>query len=434
MTMIRTAVAALLLSTPAWASPRLGAAPPELPGDTVRTDGGAQPEPGIVLVAGPDGYGFRTTDGAFALRFQGGAEVDGRFYAEPDGGTDTFDMRRLRSDFRATAFRDYEARFQVDYYGTRAELLDAYVNLRASPALELRIGKQKSPVSLERIQGAFTLTFAERAYPSMLAPNRDVGVLVHGAVEGGLAAYSLGVFNGAPDGASTDQDVSDHKDLVGRVFFHPFGSRPGSALSGLGLGVAGSVGGESGTAAAPLLAGPRTPVGRTPILRFYNDGTNAGSVVADGRRTRIAPQGYWYARSLGLFGEYVRSDSRVRRGSQVSPITLSAWQVAASWAITGETRTFRGLRPARQLRDGSWGAWELVARASGLTADREDFPLVLDQSLSRGARTYTGGVNWYLNPFVRVFLNYEWTELGQTAGNVARPTEGVLVSRLQIAF
>ncbi|MFO0793874.1 MAG: hypothetical protein U0586_07405 [Candidatus Brocadiaceae bacterium] len=44
----------------------------------------------------------------------------------------------------------------------------------------LMSGKQKAPLILERLQGDNDFTFLERAYPTYLASNRDVGVMLHG--------------------------------------------------------------------------------------------------------------------------------------------------------------------------------------------------------------------------------------------------------------
>jgi phosphate-selective porin OprO/OprP len=416
-------------------------------GDTLRTAPSAASAPApappvtatIVAAAGEDGFGLRSTDGTFAIRFQGGAHIDGRFYPEHqrDGAVEEFDLRRLRTDLRGTVFRDYDFRLNLDYAGNRVEVLDANLDARFSPALQLRVGKFKAPVGLERLQNIFATTFAELAFPTALVPNRDIGAQLSGSVGGEVAGYAIGVFNGVADGASGDHDLSDSKDLAGRVFFRPFSRGSLAAVRGLGFGVGGTIGTQRATPATPGLAAPRTPLGRGLFLRYRGDGTAPGTALADGRRTRISPQASWYLGSLGLLGEYVRTETDVRLEAEAATLAQSAWQIAGSWVLTGERTSYRGVVPARpfdpQLRQ--WGAWEVALRFQGLRGDADAFPLYANPALSAlSASGFTVGVNWYLNRVVRFLANYEHTRFESAPAGVAMPSEGVLVSRFQLAF
>ena len=67
------------------------------------------------------------------------------------------------------------------------------------------------------------LLFNERALPTALVPNRDLGVELHGELLEGVASYAAGVFNGVGDARnSSNFDFEDRKALEGRVFFQPF--------------------------------------------------------------------------------------------------------------------------------------------------------------------------------------------------------------------
>ena len=45
------------------------------------------------------------------------------------------------------------------------------------------------------------------------------------------------------------------------------------------------------------------------------------------------------------------------------------------------------------------------------------------------------GVNWYLNRYVKLVLNYERTEFdGGSATRGDRPTEGVILTRMQLSY
>lgn len=388
-------------------------------------------------VADADGFAIRSADGDFLLRLGGGLQYDARFFFDddPDAPIDQFLVRRIRSDVQGTFFRDYDFRVHLDYAGGRVEVMDVYGNFRASPAVQLRAGKMKAPVGLERLQLYSVGPFPERGFPSALAPNRDIGIQLHGVLANGTVEYALGAFNGVPDGASADEDESDSKDLAGRLFVRPFlgGDSP---LRGLGFGVGGSIGDRNGTPAAPALAGYRT-VGRDQFFRYRADGHPAGTAVAVGRRTRISPQTNWYFRSFGLLGEYIRVDQTVRVADEYRDLMNEAWQIAGSWAITGEEASYRGIAPRTNfdLDAGTWGGFEVALRANVLRIDPRTFARYANPFQSaQSAYAYAAGVNWYLNRVVRVLASYEHTAFAGAPGGYLRPAENHLLTRVQVAF
>ena len=80
-----------------------------------------------------------------------------------------------------------------------------------SPAATVRLGKIKGPVGLERLQSGGAITFAERAFPTELAPNRDIGVQLQGDVFDNRLNYTLGVYNGTADGRDSPTSDADNE-------------------------------------------------------------------------------------------------------------------------------------------------------------------------------------------------------------------------------
>lgn len=192
----------------------------------------------VKVSAGPDGFVIQSGNPDFRIRIGGYAQADGRFYSrDADGaGTDTFLLRRARPILQGTVARYFDFYLNADFGQGQAILYDAYLDVRPSSKLQFRIGKFKPPVGLERLFSAQNLLFVERALPTALVPNRDVGAQVHGELGGGVVAYALGVFDGAVNGALIDTDGNDGKDVAGRLFFQPFARGGSKALKGLGLG------------------------------------------------------------------------------------------------------------------------------------------------------------------------------------------------------
>jgi len=322
-----------------------------------------------------------------------------------------------------------------DFGNGQVVLYDAYVEAKPTAALNLRVGKFKPPIGLERLQSATDVRFVERGLPTSLVPNRDVGVQLFGDLVGSRVQYQLGAFDGAPDAAIADGDASTGKDVVGRVFFRPFATI--SAAPDVGLGVAASSGTERGTLTATALPSYKT-TGQLPLFRYRADGTAANTVIAEGRRTRVSPQGYLYAGPVGVLAEYVRSTQHVRRATTVGALTTQAWQVSGGWVLTGEHESYTGITPDHPLDGGStsgFGALELVARYGVLTTDPDAFPTFADPATQpRRARAAGVGLNWRLTRGIVFETNYERTRLDGPTVATARSTEHAVLTRLQVGF
>lgn len=390
------------------------------------------------VTASKDGLSFQSADGAYQLRLRGYVHADGRFFLGDDErpATDTWTIRRARPIFEGRLAKYIEFRIMPDFGGGTTVLQDAYGEVRPSKAFGVRAGKFKAPFGLERLQSATDILFVERALPTNLVPNRDIGVQVSGELAGGRVSYAAGAFNGVPDGGSADADTNDDKDFAARVFFQPFTAQTASPLRGLGLGVAVTTGEQTGAVAAPGLPVYRTP-GQQTFFSYRTDGTAAGTAFADGDRTRISPQGYFYRGPFGVQAEAVRSTQEVRRGAVLADLSHDSWQVSASWVLTGEAASYRAVTPKKVFDPAShtWGAFELAARVSRLDVDDDAFPLFANPaSSSESAAAWSLGLNWYLNKNARVVLDYEVTsfEGGRATGD--REDEKILFSRLQIAF
>ncbi|MCC6234821.1 MAG: porin [Verrucomicrobiales bacterium] len=400
-----------------------------------------------ILNLGPGGLAVRTPDTNFVFRLRGYVQADARWFVDdPQSAVnDTFLLRRVRPIFEGTVAERFDYRLMLDFGSGQSSsaanigwIQDAYVNARWSPGLQVRVGKDKEPVGLERLQSGSNLLFVERAFPTLLVPNRDVGVQVRGEIGSGLLEYQAGVFNGVADGGSGDTDRSDEdKDFAARVFVHPF-ARTTGFLRGLGVGMAGTYGEQSGP-----LRGFTSP-GQQPVFSFFsgNGSATSPSVAANGVHWRLAPQAWFYHGPFGVLAEYTVShqDTTHAAGTLSSREALDhqAWQVAASWFITGEENSFRAVTPREPLRfqDSGLGALELAARVSGLNPDHDSFPAFAsaDQSIA-SAFEWALGLNWHLNRNVKLQFNYSQTSFeGANKNPLLADGERTLLGRIQFGF
>ncbi len=392
-----------------------------------------------LLQADDKGFGFKSADGAFTLRLRGYVQADARFFLDDDAnaGTDQFVMRRVRPIIEGTLFNDFAFRIMPEFGGSSTSLQDGYLEWRKWKWLQVRAGQFKVPVSLERLQSGTDTLFVERGYPTGLAPNRDIGFQIGGSVADGVFEYAAGVFNGIRDGASATGDNDDDKSIAGRIFFHPFKKTDVEALQGFGFGVGASYGQENGTATSTGLPTFNSP-GQNRVFTYITSTNAPGAVVANGTHWRLYPQAYYYWGRLGVLGEYVLSNQEISRGATFAKIENEAWQVAASFLLTDDQASFRGVSPKKplNLKEGTWGALEIVGRFGVLDIDDAAFPTFasINSSVTE-ATSWAVGLNWYLNKNVRAYLNYEQTAFdGGAASGADRADEKALFSRLQISF
>ncbi len=387
---------------------------------------GATAQDGDTVAVSVGPAGVRVSAGNSEMRLGALVQADARFFAsEGDVGTDQFLLRRARFYVQGNVGR-VSYRVVPDFGQGRVDLDEAWAQVAVHGPVNVRAGYQKVPVGLERLRSSSTISFVERALPTAVVPDTDVGVALQADLGAGVSA-TAGVFNGSPDGQGATGDAGDGKDIAARLFAQPFAG----ALSGLGMGIAASYGREVGTPAAPALARYRTATGRV-IAAFRTGDTTA---VAAGTRFRVAPQASFAAGPVSAMTEWVLSSQSVAVSGASRSIEVRAWQVAGTFVLTGEDATLGRLRPARPVGQGGAGAFEVAARYHALSMDEEAIPVFIDPTdNARSARSVTLGVNWYLTENARIMANAERTSFSAPDGFDDPPAEIVFIGRLQLSI
>lgn len=393
-------------------------------------DEAAAASPAPTVAAGASGFSLTSADRKFQLRIRANVQADGRFYISDNvEGNDTFLLRRVRPSFEGTVFEKFQFRIMPDFAPASVTLLDAYATYQHSAGFNLLFGKTKSPFDLERLVSQTDMLFIERGYPTSLAPNRDIGVQAFGDVLDGRLSYQVGLLNGARDNDSTVTDSDDEKELVVRLFSHPFKNEAGSLLQGLGLGVAASISDKD-------TGSPNSY--RTNAQQTFFGWRN--TVINSGRHTRLEPQAYYYYGPYGLIGSWITSQQELSTGagSLVQEVEATAWYVAANYVLTGEDAGYRGVTPATNFSwsDGTWGAFEIAARYGELEIGDEAFPIFANPATAASkAKGSTLGLNWYLNRAVKASVNFEYTDFtGGAANPITRESEKAVFSRVQLRY
>lgn len=262
----------------------------------------------------------------------------------------------------------------------------------------LSVGKQKEPISMERTMGLVYLPIQERsAVMDGMLPSRNTGLVLSGNAFGQRVSWAGGVFNDWLDtGGSFDEGANQ---VVGRLTWLAASSADESNLLHLGAGV------RYSDAREGFRFSTEPEFNQAPL---YIDTSIDGTPLAADDMLTWNLEASWRYGPLWLAGEYVRTDVAA---PQYDDPSFAGHHITASWALTGEMRTYRRkngtfspLPVARSVHNNGPGAWELAARWS--VFDANSGPI-------GGGKTdiFSLGLNWWLTPLFSFGANYRWITL-----------------------
>jgi hypothetical protein len=153
-------------------------------------------------------------------------------YSDADNGSNSFDIRRVRLDFKGIIAPAVDYRVHVEFAGN-PKILDAYIDWHTAAAFNIRAGEFKIPFSLENPYSPQRLEMIDNSMvitglsgyndvSGIAASGRDVGVDFYGKFlavnDYYVFEYSAGLFNGNGINAA---DNNKSKDFAGSFFIHP---------------------------------------------------------------------------------------------------------------------------------------------------------------------------------------------------------------------
>ena len=388
-----------------------------------------------------DGLRVESKDGKIKTRWGGRVQVDwgaidadGEFeQALEDAGENGpltgngVEFRRLRFYSRGTLYETMGYRLQIDFADFDFDVKDAYIDFIKVPYVGnnvLRIGHAKEPISLEELASSNNITFMERALPVLaFAPSRNTGVLLWNNVLDQRLLWQAGFYYNTDDNGAAFNNFSN-TNLSARVAGTPW-YQDKSHLLHLGLGYSHKFRNEDRDGAR--LRFRARPESHITDVRL----ANTGRFFADSADL-LNPELALVYGPFSLQAEYfwVNTDA-----SAVADPTFTGWYAYGSWMITGESRSysqsggfFGGVKPNNNFHMGQpgWGAFELGFRYSRLD--------LTDSDIKGGEQDdVTVGLNWYLNPAVRIMLNYVYADLEDRA-DVPDESTNIFQSRFQVVF
>ncbi|WP_157825854.1 OprO/OprP family phosphate-selective porin [Colwellia sp. Bg11-28] len=313
-----------------------------------------------------------------ALRFgiAGAIKFDKPWIYMITGATNTFDKGFDTNTTDNVSFMDWRLDIPTFYNTT------------------LSIGKQKEPISMERLMSMTFLPMQERALVSdALLPSRNFGAVLSGITLNQKLTWAGGVFNNwIEDEGSLSENSTE---LVGRTTWLPYLSEDENELIHLAFGLRYSNAKEGLRYASE------------PEFNKSATFVDTGNIDADNSVTYNL-EASWRKGPVWLIGEYTKS--KVAADYLQNP-ELSGYHVSAVFSVTGEMReynkrsgTFSPLRVARSVEQGGWGALEVSTRWSVFDGS--------DGGLAAGDTSILSvGFAWWLTPKFNVNFNYRWIDL-----------------------
>src|SRR5205085_3799358 len=145
------------------------------------------------------------------------------------------------------------------------------------------------------------------------------------------------------------------------------------------------------------------------------------------------PQAYYYLGPFGSMFEWAQSSQELKKDVETGTVDNTAWQIRASYLITGEQANYTKIVPNNNFDfgHGGWGAWEVAVRYANLDVDKDAFSKGFASRTKSVSQidSLTAAVNWYLNKNIFWALNFEhsWFDDGVESGN--RDDENVFLTR-----
>ncbi|MDD2738756.1 MAG: porin [Methylomonas lenta] len=375
------------------------------------------------------GLQFESADKDFKFELGGRLQTDADFtsgdgdlqhngaHAEANDGTD---VRRARLEFGGTFYKDWETKTVVDFAENKVTLKDAFIGYNGFKYVNLLAGQQKQLFSRELLESSNNLMFEERSLMDVLnAPVVDRAIGLSAKSKGEQWTAGLGIFGDSiqppvdqyyySDGNSV-QPLDEGWGVSSRVTYAPIQEK--TKLIHLGL---------SGNYRAPDANGAVSNSKGLKYQYYTNHMSELpliSTAVADVNNIEMV--GVELAGMYGPFymgGEY--TSQWVGRNNGGAEVKNDGWYVDAAWTLTGESRQykdglFKYLKPKNNfsLKNGTWGAFELATRWSGVTIDGASSPnpgfpgaVVKDTN----AQNMTVALNWYMNKNFRFMADYSRT-------------------------
>ena len=346
-----------------------------------------------------------------------------------------------------------------DFGQQQFRIFDIMADINHFRSFNLLAGFQKSLIAGFDILIGLQNFFNYNGFSSNMAPNREIGVTLYGALGpvrshayspyhfygfDDWLSYQLAITNGNADATfpgivpfnvsnlfnlyQSDAYNIGNKAFEARAFLMPMIHHPDSFFENFGVGFAGSAGTVNNQIALPAYLS----IAKNAIFQFGGLETFA---IAQGTRNRLHPQWVWFKNQWGLFGDYVLSLQHLSLGfrSHVldsAPDIISqnnqAFEITYMYNLTGELFDMGLMNPNNKFKPfdkHQLGGFQIGFRYSSMNLDPSVFQknyvnatgqtqyYYADPRVSiQKASAFGVILNWYWNQNFHIGTEFSYTK------------------------
>ena len=341
------------------------------------------------------------------------------------------DFRRARLSAKGSLTETTNYFFQMDFaFFGRPTFTDVWVEQTQIPGIgTIRIGQWKQPFSLEVVSSFRYTTFVERSSLfQAFTPFRHLGTGFYNNAEDLSSTWAASVFTTGQDQFGGTLSTAGGWGTAERITYLPYYDEASKGREYLHLGLAhyfnappnkttifrsipemyiGANG--AGTVGTSGQAAPGSFNGTPFFVNTGNLGVNCFNVLGTELLWVNGPLSFQSEAMVNLVDQAanVAGTQNVGGGSMA---VLPGMYAQTGYFLTGEHRPYdrkagaidrivplHNFSPWKD--ECGWGAWEVAGRYSYIDLN--------DKNIRGGQMSdYTAGLNWYLNPFWKIQLNY----------------------------
>ncbi len=371
-----------------------------------------------------NGLKIDSHDGNFKIKMGGRIQYDIMWIHQDDSLNKYFDahngaeLRRARFYTSGTIYKNIKFKLQVDFAGSKTVVKDAYIRLTKLPVVgNIQVGNFKVPFGLTMLTSSKYITDMERPLASVFDNDRDLGFMIFNQYFNKRLSVYAGNFYPSDN---TGRYVGNKYNLVFRITGLPvYNVEYGYKVLHIGASYEYRYQDNK-----KLLYSFRPEAHLAPVYLKatfdYVKNTN-----------NLNTEFLFIKQTLSFESEFTVSYIKPSATSTLTNPIYSAFAYygTISWFITGEHKnyvtsktTFDRVTPKKNFgQDGGFGAIELSIRYSDVNLN--------DTDVNGGImNAITGGINWYLNPAVKIAFNYVYTDVKNIG------IANIFQMRFQVAF
>ncbi len=312
-------------------------------------------------------------------------------------------IRRARFAVKAKLYKNWYGEIDLDFAGAVAELKDLYIKYtNDTQTFNIKAGHFKEGFSMETTTTSRYLTFMERSLASKFSPSRHLGLQFNYMKErylliGGIHFNTQGEYEEVEfsQSANKKKNTDEGYSLTGRFVFRPLINN--EKFIHLGIG-----------------ASYRTPKTDLEVPNSYRFSTR--SISAINRKKYLDTDDILNVDSNTIYNievagayknimfqtEYINND--IKRVDGFTSVNLNGAYIQAGYLLNGKYNYNKNEGEFTQVsRTGDKGIFEIAFRYDYLDLNDETAEIY-----GGSADAYTLGLNYYINPNVKLMLDYSY--------------------------